>query len=265
MLSVPLLRKSGVGGGAASWSEENGLRWLEFRGYSLPERAAGLNRVGLIRELSRQEGERSESIYFGLMTSSPEESIGEAREALRRRDPRVTCSAIEGRISPDGVEAASAHFQAPAQLSDGPGEPLTEMARQALSGADFRAAEFDPRLACGGSFLQEIAGLLRDGGRSETRDVYGGASVPAVVPPFARCEGVRVFPGEEADRGRRRRDANRRQTAARGRRRGDGLSALGGRGGRAADSGADRGPGEAVFAAYVRGGMETRLEGRGEV
>src|SRR5579883_2807687 len=89
ILGLPLLHRGGVGGGSAVWRESvlsqgDRLRFLEFTGYSLPERASGLNRVGFIRELARlEDAEPTESIYFGVMTSSPEESAEEARKAIQ--------------------------------------------------------------------------------------------------------------------------------------------------------------------------------------
>src|SRR5690349_15207299 len=72
VLGVPVLHRAGVGGGSVVWREAaNGERHLEFHGYSLPARAAGLNRVGLIRETAHGgEDGRAEFSYFGLMTSS---------------------------------------------------------------------------------------------------------------------------------------------------------------------------------------------------
>src|SRR5580704_2508617 len=53
VLGVPLLHRTSVGGGSVQWrewSEANGgsQRLLEFLGFSSPERAAGLNRLGFI-------------------------------------------------------------------------------------------------------------------------------------------------------------------------------------------------------------------------
>jgi hypothetical protein len=58
VLSVPLLHRSSVGGGSVQWrewAEANGdsRRMVEFLGFSSPEHAAGLNRLGFIRELAR--------------------------------------------------------------------------------------------------------------------------------------------------------------------------------------------------------------------
>ena len=55
LLALSLLRRRGVGAGRVIWSENAKSRLLDFTGYSLPERAAGLNRLGFIRELTRKD------------------------------------------------------------------------------------------------------------------------------------------------------------------------------------------------------------------
>jgi len=86
LFGLPVLRREGVGGGSALWREYDtggADRLLEFNGFSTPARAAGLNRLGFIREMaSMAESEGPECSYFGLMTASPEESAEEARKSL---------------------------------------------------------------------------------------------------------------------------------------------------------------------------------------
>jgi hypothetical protein len=175
LLSVTLLQRSGVGGGNVIWSEGAGVRLLEFSGYSLPERAAGLRRFGLIRELCRSTGDGAESIYFGLMTASPEESAAEARKALHTQPQSLLYSAIEGSVAPGDVATTTAHFMAPARLlSAAQHDELLEMARLALSAAPSKPPEFDPRAASEPTFLQAIASLLEDPSRGQTRYIYSG-------------------------------------------------------------------------------------------
>ncbi len=185
LFGLPFLHRSGVGGGSAVWREsalsQGGLiRFLEFTGFSLPERAAGLNRLGFIREMLRLEnGGAAESIYFGLMTSSPEESAEEAKKALESHAKEVVYSAIEGRISPDAVETVGAHFTAPAQWSVRNRDELIKGARTALAEASPKPAEgtLNPASLRGSgpaTFLQSLADMLRDPNRKETRYVYNG-------------------------------------------------------------------------------------------
>jgi hypothetical protein len=174
LLSLSLLRRSGVGAGSASWSEQSGVRFLAFCGYSLPDRAAGLNRLGLIRELSRSSGDAAESIYFGLMTASPEESAAEARKALSSQAKSLLYSTIEGRVAPGVAATATAHFSAPSVLSTAQQDELEEMAQQALSAAATKPAEFVPGANSAPTFLQALAGLLRNPSGGQTLYTYNG-------------------------------------------------------------------------------------------
>jgi hypothetical protein len=178
LLSVPLLRRKGVGDGSASWREscENSIvvRMLEFTGRSLPDRAAGLNRFGFIQELSRRaEPEPQEAIYFGLMTSSPEENVEQARKALHQNAAEVGYAVIEGHLGDWSVETVSTHFSAPAHLSSVDRGELIRRARAALSGAPkSSAASMGP--ASVQPFLHALAEVLPGTGRAETRYAYSG-------------------------------------------------------------------------------------------
>ena len=110
------------------------MRLLDFAGRSAPERAAGLNRFGFIQELSRNpDGANVESMYFGLMTSSPEESAAEARKALHSNARDSFYSAIEGHIAAGFIDTTNARFVAPAKTSPTDRDALIQRARQALS------------------------------------------------------------------------------------------------------------------------------------
>jgi hypothetical protein len=155
-----------------TWSENAKFRLLDFAGYSFPERAAGLNRLGFIRELTRKDSDAVESIYFGLMTASPEESAAEARKALHKETHDQLYRAIEGRIAPGDVETITSDFTAPARLSVAQHEELLAMARQALSAAPHKPPDFDPRTAAQPTFLQALAKLLQEPSRNHIRYIY---------------------------------------------------------------------------------------------
>ncbi|MEI9971190.1 MAG: hypothetical protein WDO73_03540 [Ignavibacteriota bacterium] len=174
LLGITVLHRSDVGDGSAAWREsvtEDGtvVRMLEFAGRSAPERAAGLNRFGFIQELSRA----GEALYFGLMTSSPEESAAEARQALHSKSKDAWYSAIDGRVSAEGVETAHARFVAAAHTSHvaGGAAGVDRSARRELATA--------PKVNAPGSsaplpFLHALAGLLRDSKKKETQYTYNG-------------------------------------------------------------------------------------------
>jgi hypothetical protein len=180
LFGLSFLHRSRVGGGSAVWREsslpEGGLlRFLEFTGFSIPARAAGLNRLGFIREMSRlEEGVSAESIYFGLMTSSPEESAEEARKALESHAKEVVYSAIEGRIAHDALETVGAHFIAPAHWSAENRDDLIKGARMALAAAPPKPPEGidSAGIRASTTFLETLADVLRDPTRSETQYIY---------------------------------------------------------------------------------------------
>ena len=179
LLGIPVLRREGVGGGSVRWCEfETGgtVRLLEFSGYSLPEHAAGLNRVGFIREMSRSPGaESAECLYFGLMTASPEESPEEARKALHTAAREQLYTAIEGRVSKAGAETEIVHFLAPATITGGHSAELVTHAREALQlGA--RTATQDATGAGLQPFLQTLAELLPHPDGRAGRYTYAGHS-----------------------------------------------------------------------------------------
>ena len=179
LFSVPLVRRSGVGAGTAAWresKEEDGTtRVLEFAAYSLPDRAAGLNRLGFIQERIRlADAGMAEAIYFGLMTASAEESADEARKALHPTASQVAYTTVDARIANRSMETATAHFTAPSALSASHRTQLEQMARQALAAAPRESVG----LALDGEtpppFLQAMAELLRQPKGGEGRYIYNG-------------------------------------------------------------------------------------------
>lgn len=184
-LSVPILRRSGVGCGNVLWREwretAGMLRLLEFAGYSNPDRAAGLNRLGFIRETScRDENAYREASYFGVMTASPEESADEARKSLHSTAAEATYSAIRGRITGTEIETTSVHFTGPARLSPERHSELYARAEQALAAAPKKPPEFQPTGPAPPPFLHALAEALRfpnnSRGYSESRISTAAAS-----------------------------------------------------------------------------------------
>jgi hypothetical protein len=180
ILSLPLVRWPNVGGGSALWREsaaphEGKLRYLEFTGFSNPQRAAGLNRLGFIRELSRvADGAAADSLYFGLMTASPEETAEEARRALHPKGKEAAYTAIDGRLTNGSIETVVAHFTAPANWSVANQKELIQLARAALMMTPPRPPEGSPGTSAIRPFLQTLAEGLRQPGNTEARFAYAG-------------------------------------------------------------------------------------------
>ncbi len=179
VFSLPIFRRQGVGAGSVLWREwrepAGRMRLLEFAGYSNPERSAGLNRLGFIRETSRRDEQAiRETSYFGVMTASPEESADEARKALHSAAAEAAYAAISGRIAGGQVETATAHFMGPARLSPERRAELLARAEQALASGAKRPPEFRVNGAVPLPFLHALADALRAPGRVEAQYVYNG-------------------------------------------------------------------------------------------
>ena len=124
-LGATILTRKRAGWGCASVQSSPGGLLLEFAAGSDPARAAGLNRVGLIEERLRFEtGGAVETSYFGLMTASPEESLSDARKALRDSSSAQTYIAAEGRAKGGRITNATHRIQF--------GEPFTWSGRDRL-------------------------------------------------------------------------------------------------------------------------------------
>jgi len=179
LFSVPLLRRAGVGAATAAWRESGGpdgaVRVLEFAASSLPEHAAGLNRLGFMQERIKLTRDGiGEAIYFGLMTASGEQSAEEAREALHPTASQSAYEAVEARIQNRSMETATARFTAPSHLSLPQRARLEQMARQALAGTPRKSVG----LALNGDppppFLEAMAELLRKPEGGEREYIYNG-------------------------------------------------------------------------------------------
>ena len=115
LLGFPLYRRAAVGG-AESWLEEDGDRsTLFFAGGSDPKRAHGVNRLGWMREvIVKSAATPSEAGYFGVLTSSPEESLEGARKSYAApTSNRSLFSAVNGRNTAGHSRSAVTHFECP--------------------------------------------------------------------------------------------------------------------------------------------------------
>jgi hypothetical protein len=199
LLSIPVLHRSGVGDGAAIWRESRAddgaaVRLLEFTGRSAPERAAGLNRFGFIQEISRTvDRAHAEFIYFGLMTSSPEESAADARKALHSNSKEIWFSAIEARLAAGRIETSGARFVAPARMSTADRDALIERARQALAGAPKKTQDLPSAEATPPPFLHALADVVRRPGSAQTRYAYNGRTYALRVERSPDPKAAAVF------------------------------------------------------------------------
>jgi hypothetical protein len=135
--------------------------------FPLPDYHVGMDTSGIHQP-------PTESLYFGLMTASPEETAEEARKALHSTAKEATYTAIDGRVASGAVETVVAHFTAPAHWSMGNRNDLIERARTALATAAPRPPEGEVRGATIRPFLETLCDALRQPAPAEDRFVYGG-------------------------------------------------------------------------------------------
>jgi hypothetical protein len=116
-LGISIYRRAGVGGGQASLQETgegaSQRRTLFFAGGSDPKHAYGLSRLGWMREVVLGPvSSPSEAAYFGVLTSSPEESLAHARKSVAAPPSgRSIFSAANGRNTAGHSRSAVTHFE----------------------------------------------------------------------------------------------------------------------------------------------------------
>jgi len=116
-LGISIYRRAGVGGGQASLQETgegaSQRRTLFFAGGSDPKHAYGLSRLGWMREVVLGPvASPSEAAYFGVLTSSPEESLAHARKSVAAPPSgRSIFSAANGRNTAGHSRSAVTHFE----------------------------------------------------------------------------------------------------------------------------------------------------------
>src|SRR5580693_7962718 len=86
---------------------------LQFAAGSDPERARGLNRLGLMREVVVEQGARLlKTSYAGFMTSSPEKSLDQGRQALNAAN-EIPCTLGSGESGHGRTELSVRRFTLP--------------------------------------------------------------------------------------------------------------------------------------------------------
>jgi hypothetical protein len=97
VLGMPVFKRGDVGAGFASVetgvSGDRTVTALQFAAGSDPERARGLNRLGIMREAAvEQDLCLLKTSYAGFMTSSPEKSLDQGRRALDTSAAALPCT-----------------------------------------------------------------------------------------------------------------------------------------------------------------------------
>jgi len=174
LVGIPIFKRSGVGTGQVS-VEESGegpqaARTLFFAAGADPKRAHGLSRLGWMRETSRA----AETEYFGVMTSSPEESLDSARKSVDATPgAHSVFAAVNGRHTAGRTRSALAQFEfrADAPWSD---HGLIEKSQSAFSPASVWRENSRPKWPDQPppTFLFQLEALLKQRAKNSGTYVY---------------------------------------------------------------------------------------------
>lgn len=171
LLGITIFRRADVGGGTASIEEitegASKRTTFFFAAGSDPKRAHGLNRMGWIKEVSISSGSgASESTYFGVMTSSPEESLEHARKAIDGPQAgRESYSAISGRHTAGHSRSALTHFEFPADTRWSDQRLIDQAQAELRAGVPWRESAWPDANSVPRGFLAELAALLKQRSR----------------------------------------------------------------------------------------------------
>ncbi len=184
LMAIPILSRQDVGGGYAvverAAAGEQSIVGLQFAGGSLPERARGLNRVGLIQEAVVERNRIPlEAAYFGFMVSSGEKNLDQARKSLQPDSAgAVPYSAAFGSGRAGRFQCTVSHLAVPARFNWSNFDQLNHVMRERIDeGAD--AKHFDVALEGGSivpnTFLYSMhRAILSDSATFSRPIVYNG-------------------------------------------------------------------------------------------
>lgn len=181
LLSMPVYSRRGVGSGYALLAQISAsstrVHSIGFAGGSWPERAKGFNRLGLIQEhVVENDSAVHEARYFGFMTSSPEESIGEVKRASDGQRQGIPISAILGSINSGRYRSRLTHLNVAPSMNWGNVRDFLPLVRQAFTRGAPRCRSVEiPANASAQPFLFTLARAIRSSQlRGQYDFVYGG-------------------------------------------------------------------------------------------
>jgi hypothetical protein len=179
LFGIPIFSRAGVGAGFAVYEElaeaESRTISLQFAGGSRPDRAKGLNRLGYIQEVVVERNHKpAETAYFGFMTSSPEESLDQAKKALESSAGMLPYTAVDGSTGPGTMRSSRARFLFPPSYSWVNNESLIREVRTKFPVESGRPVEANlPAKDVPWTFLYTVAQAAAvPGGKSQWSYVY---------------------------------------------------------------------------------------------
>ena len=118
VFGMPIFKRKDVGSGCVSVeigsAGDRTVTALQFAAGSKPERARGLNRLGLMREaVVEQDSRLLETSFAGFLTSSPEKSLDQGRQALNTAATEMPCTLGRGESGRDRTDLLVRRFTIP--------------------------------------------------------------------------------------------------------------------------------------------------------
>lgn len=201
MLSVPLYTRESVGGAYLRVTERgSGAERridLAFAAGSLPERVAGMKRLGVFEEsIVEQSGVLARASYFGFMTASNEKNLEQARAALKENEAAGNVTAIRGRIDGRWVWNRLARLSGLAAVGWEQHRSLSVEVRRLLETSHGEEREIEAAPAqCPHTFLYAVHRAMRASGPVEQNFVHNGELLTLRTEPSgAASEGGAAVP-----------------------------------------------------------------------
>jgi hypothetical protein len=204
LLGMTVVRRQNVGGGFIHFEEARSdasrRTAITFKAGSLPSRARGLNRLGFIQEVCiRENGALREAAYFGFMTSSPEESFADAKNALENQSADgLRYTAIDGVNRSGQTRSASHHWVFPSDFDWSRRDALIEIALQKTRSADGQWREISADAAAAPeTFLNAVLTAYRaESPRSQASYIFGERRYRLTTEKAREANGATRLKGE---------------------------------------------------------------------
>jgi len=152
IFGIPIYSRSNIGYGWAAqqtrFTRNAQIVDLQFMGGSFPEHAHGLNRFGYIQESVQERADTAISAeYFGVMTTSREETLGDAKSALGSQGTgEMPYVAAAAQIDGNTARCSIRHLVMPEPRKSATGE-LTRLARASFGMAPVVSSDSDKSLS----------------------------------------------------------------------------------------------------------------------
>jgi hypothetical protein len=176
LFSVPVFSRRGVGSGYAVIEQaqlatgENAVS-IQFGAGSWPETACGLNRFGLIHEVTIENpnGSPEESAYGAFITTSREKNMDQATQALRSSSATIPYVAAQGHACDGRFAARVDELEFPSRYTWRDADSLMTRVRQIVARS---LCPSQSEQGPAGLFLYSVRQAMADSGRATAASLF---------------------------------------------------------------------------------------------